>query len=269
MAADPSRPETVYVGTEPVHLYRSEDAGASWVELESLQRLPEAVRDKWWFPQYPHEGHVKSIYVDPRGPGRVYLALEHGGLLRTDDRGETWEEISDGIEYLDIHLVDGDPARENVVFAATARGFYRSEDYGRDWILAQDGLSRDNLQGFAVCSGTQGSLFLTATRGTPPTWIRPSGAESAVFRSTDSGVSWRRLGGGLPTDMARAMGNVLGDPLDPGRLYLSASGWEPRLSQEQNVVAGGEVWTSADRGERWARVYEAPTPVRLLAVAAG
>ena len=65
VAVDPSDPQIVYAGTEPVHLHRSTDSGVTWEELQGLQRLPEEVREKWWFPQPPHDGHVKSIFVDP------------------------------------------------------------------------------------------------------------------------------------------------------------------------------------------------------------
>src|SRR5262245_48234706 len=55
LAMDPSHPATLYAGTEPVHVFRSQDAGDSWEELEALQRVPEDVQEKWWFPVYPHD----------------------------------------------------------------------------------------------------------------------------------------------------------------------------------------------------------------------
>jgi len=266
IAVDPSNPKSLYVGTEPVHLYRTVDAGDSWEELESLAQQPESIRDKWWFPVYPHDSHVKTIYVDPRSRGRVYVGLEHGGILRTDDGGKSWEEVSDGIEYLDIHMVGGDPAQENVVYAATARGFYRSDDYGHDWILAEEGLDRDDFHAFAAQPGPCTSLFLTATRGTPPSWVRPSGAEGAVFRSEDSGLTWQQLGGGLPENLKRAPEFLAVDPLDEARLYVSASDHQDRLPE--GIQAGGEVWVTADRGAIWSQVYEAKQPIRILCVGA-
>src|SRR5581483_8122580 len=105
LVSDRTSPGTVYVGTEPVALYRSRDAGATWEEIVSLRCQPEAIRDTWWGPAYPHQGHVRDICVDPSDPRRIYVALEHGGVMRSDDDGGTWEWLAEGFETLDIHVV--------------------------------------------------------------------------------------------------------------------------------------------------------------------
>jgi hypothetical protein len=68
VAVDPNDSQVVYAGTEPVSLFRSTDGGHSWAELRALKNQPESVKEKWWFPQYPHESHVLSIHVDGRDP---------------------------------------------------------------------------------------------------------------------------------------------------------------------------------------------------------
>ena len=265
LALDPSNPATVYAGTEPVHVYRSRDAGDSWVELEALQHVPEATREKWWFPVYPHEPHVLSIYVDAHDSHRVYVGLEHGGILRTDDDGASWEDVSAGIEYLDIHMVVGDPLQENLIYAATARGFYRSEDNGHDWVLSHDGLTRDYMHDFVVHPGASSTLFMTTANGTPPAWMRATRAESALFRSKDNGMSWQQLGGGLPENMERMIWNVVAYPVDENRLYAGAGDYAPNLPK--GATPGGELWSSEDRGDTWSRIYNASSPVRKLCVA--
>ena len=87
VAVDPTDDRIVYAGTEPVRLFRSEDRGDTWEELKSLQQMPEEVKRNWWFPRPPHQGHVRHIYIDPENPKCLYLALEHGGIVRSFDRG--------------------------------------------------------------------------------------------------------------------------------------------------------------------------------------
>jgi photosystem II stability/assembly factor-like uncharacterized protein len=266
LAADPANPEVIYAGTEPVRLYRSNDGGRSWAELEGLQRMPDAVRERWWFPIYPHEAHVLSIWVAPGDSRQVYAGLEHGGILRSDDGGLSWEDVSAGIEYLDIHMVASDFRRESLAYAATARGFYRSDDFGRDWQLCGSGLTRDYMHDFVVLPGARSRLFMTTANGTPPNWLRETHAESAVFRSDDEGESWRQLGGGLPASMELMLWNIAGDPEDAARLYAAAGDWARNLAAGDG--GGGEVWASVDGGDSWRRVVQAGSPVNKVCVQA-
>lgn len=253
---NPTNAHAVYVGMEPVALYRSRDAGGTWEDIESLRRQPEWVRETWWSPAYPHESHVRDVYVDPRDANRIYVALEHGGVMRSDDDGRSWENLIDGFETLDIHVVRTHPLHSHIVYAATARGVYRSEDFGREWVRTQDGLSYDHTGGFVVSRGEPTALFLSAARGTPPSWARPTGAEASVFRSDDDGSTWQRLGGGLPAQAKGAYRSLIADPLDPDRVYVGVVDPKPT------------VWGSADRGDTWSVLHEATGSARLLCIAA-
>src|SRR5581483_11428801 len=95
VALDPTGDRVVYAGTDPVHLYRSEDGGDTWQELTSLQALPEDThrklgeheksdlpshdshfrhrRQDWWFPVEPHKGHILQIFVHPDDPKFLIL----------------------------------------------------------------------------------------------------------------------------------------------------------------------------------------------------
>jgi hypothetical protein len=263
---DPSSPETVYAGMEPVALFRSRDAGDSWEELVNLRRQPDATRDKWWFPQYPYDGHVKSMHIEPHDSCRIYVAIEHGGFMRSDDGGETWEDITAGIEYIDCHVVRSHPTQENIVFGGTARSLYRSEDYGRDWVMVDSGITQDDIVAFTVLGGESPALFLTATHGSPPSWLRPTGAEAAVYRSTDDGVTWQQLGGGLPELIIRPTNGLRSDPIDADRVYLSDSEFSGNYAVAGGAVKGGEIWMSPDRGDTWSLVHTEPMPIQLLAV---
>lgn len=265
LAFDPSHPARIYAGTEPARLYRSDDAGGQWAEVEGLQTLPDHVTDRWWFPQPPHESHVLSICVDPRDSRVILVGLEHGGIFRTEDSGERWEDLSAGIEYLDIHVVAVDPSLEHVCYASTARGFYRSEDDGRTWTISETGFTRDYFHDMIVQPGPSSTLFLATANGIPPTWLRHGRAQSAIYRSGDAGQSWQQLGGGLPDAMERMPWALVADPLIEDRIYAGLADYPSTLPP--GTEAEGEVWLSEDRGGSWMRIGETPSPVRALAVA--
>ena len=132
VTVDPSDPEVVYAGTEPIRLYRSEDRGESWEELTALLELPPEVRAQWTYPRPPHREHIRHIFVSPEDPREIYLCLEHGGIVRTFDRGASFEDVSRGIDYLDIHHIDAAPDGAGPMFTATARGFFSATNPAPD-----------------------------------------------------------------------------------------------------------------------------------------
>ena len=117
----------MYVGIEPIHLYRSEDGGENWEELVGVQALPSQVKAKWSYPRPPHREHVRHIFVHPDDSSILHVCLEHGGIIRSFDRGKNWEDVSGGIDYLDIHHISSAPGRKDLYFVASARGFFKAK----------------------------------------------------------------------------------------------------------------------------------------------
>jgi len=244
--------EVVYAGTEPVHLYRSEDRGDTWEEILSLQELPEEIRRKWWSP-VSGVGHIRHIFVHADDPRIIYLSLEHGGIVRSLDRGASWEDVSGGIDYIDIHMVASLPKSFSRYYASSARGFFTSEDPADGWVRAENGFTRDYFHDFVLLrsradDGYPTMLIATADKS-PGSWNRPERARSAMFRSDDGAQSWRRVGEGLPDVLTAMISTIVGDPLDKGTAYAGLG--EVSRGHAHGPAGPGRILVSRDRGESW------------------
>jgi photosystem II stability/assembly factor-like uncharacterized protein len=266
VAVDPTDDRVVYAGTEPVHLFRSEDGGDTWEELAALPAMPEEVRQKWWTPYPPHTGHVRNVFIHPDDPRILYVCLEHGGVVRSFDRGATWEDVSDGIDYVDMHLLANLPGSKERYYVTSARGFFTSEDPARGWVRAEEGMTRNYFHDFLFLpparAGAAPQMLISAGDGSPGVWRRESqSARAALFRSDDCGESWYRVGHNLPEDMPAFMWALTPHPTDPGAVF-GGVGAVNRGQAEDTPSNGsvalddapGDVLLSRDRGDTWERL---------------
>jgi photosystem II stability/assembly factor-like uncharacterized protein len=138
LAYDPAATGVVLAGTEPAAILISEDGGTTWRECPEVAELRE--RHGWYLPYSPGAGCVRGFAFHGR---RVYAAVEVGGLLRSEDGGQTWRLVEGssgdprsvpmGAIHPDVHSVAVHPSSPDLVLAPTGGGFYRSADGGRSW----------------------------------------------------------------------------------------------------------------------------------------
>ncbi len=84
----------VYAGTEPSNLYQSGDDGRTWEALPGLLDIPSA--PTWSFPPRPWTSHVRWIAPHHLDPDLLFAGIELGGVMRSRDRGQTWEDRKPG-----------------------------------------------------------------------------------------------------------------------------------------------------------------------------
>ena len=133
----------LYVGTEPAHLFHSDDLGERWNEVAGVCAVPSASR--WFFPPPPHQAHVKSIAFEPGNPKAIYLSIEQGGLLKSADGGASWEELNGFDE--DVHRLLIRPSDPGAFYITGGNGLYhsggrRAELGAADQPFHEDRLSR-------------------------------------------------------------------------------------------------------------------------------
>lgn len=214
------RSELLYAGVEPAGVYRSSDYGQTWTELDAIYKLP--TYKEWWFPPPPHIAHVTSFVLHPSDVKTVYAGVEVGGVIVSHDGGRTWQELHEGL-HDDIHWMAssplsqigrGDGGEGFVLYAATAAGFYRSDDDGDSWDRSDSGMDRHYAYCVARVAGEAERLLLVAASG-------PSAHDSILFRSDDGGAHWQKAMRGLPASSIDGRMKIAADPQNDGVCYVS------------------------------------------------
>jgi photosystem II stability/assembly factor-like uncharacterized protein len=274
LALDPSNPKVVYVGTEPTALWKSEDEGKTWKELAGVRKLADD--RQWTYPVPVIQPHLRSIAVHPHNSKKLCLAGQVGGVLLSDDGGDSWRDVRYPID-LDVHSVTFDPSDSQVIYAATGGGenfpdptpppkgrpLYRSKDGGASWESVSDSLERTYSVPVRVHPRDSKTLFIGVAEEPPPLWLkRSTKANGALMRSSDRGASWQHLGSGLPSPFQSMVECIEFDLDQPDHVFIGTGGEGARFIKLEE----GEIFHSADRGDHWEKVPLAFPIIYALAV---
>jgi photosystem II stability/assembly factor-like uncharacterized protein len=233
--------ERLFAGTLPAHLFVSDDGAASWCELTALRNVPSA--PKWSFPPPPHQGHVLDVGVLEE---KLYVGIEVGALLRSDDAGASFTELAVNADAseVDIHRLVLHPKQPRRIIAATGWGMIRSDDAGASWRRSERLPGIDYPIPLVAHPDDADLLFVAGGEGWPPNWYQLGRSRAKIARSRDGGRTWQRLLGGLPDGQRPTFGGLALEAWDGGFAVLAAD-------------TDGQIYESADGGERWSVVAEA------------
>jgi photosystem II stability/assembly factor-like uncharacterized protein len=232
----------VYAGTEPSRLFRSVDRGETWRELEGLLELPS--RPTWSFPPRPWTSHVRWIAPSPHDADLLLVGIELGGLMRSTDGGETWQDHRPGAQR-DVHSLAWHPRVRGRAYEAGGGGTALSEDAGETWQPADEGRDRHYTWSVAVDPDDPALWYVSAS--TSPFAAHGGGDPQARIYRRRTGEVWRALGGGLPDQL-------------PAMPYALVAG-EARLFAG---LADGQIWESSDGGDSWRACTFEGDPITAL-----
>ena len=243
---------TLFAGTSPAGLYRSDDFGESWQEITSIHDGPD--RDKWTFPPPPHIPHVKQVVFHPAEPETLFALVEQGALLRSTDDGRTWTDLAayseaHDVAYRDVHRLLIDPDDTDRWFLATGEGLYRSRDGGASFdhlIRRGERLGYPDFLFFDPAD--RRTVFVGGSHLNPGQWYRSGIAESTVMRSDDDGDTWVEMTSGLPNPVVGAFEAMSLHCWDGGMMMVAGT-------------ATGEVYGSDDSCASWVCLDDDVMPV--------
>ena len=238
-------PDTVYAGVEDAALFRTQDGGQTWHELPALRSHPSGA--SW----QPGAGGMclHTILLDPRRPGRIFIAISAAGVFRSDDTGATWRPVNRGLRSEGIpdpaaevghcvHRIAMHRSRPDVLFMQKHWDVMRSDDAGESWREVSGNLPSDFGFPIDVHAHEPETIYVVPIKSDSEHY--PPDGTLRVYRSRTGGNEWEALTNGLP--QRHCYVNVLRDAmavdaLDPCGVYFGTS--------------GGQVYGSADAGDRW------------------
>ena len=203
-------------------------------------------------------GRVTAVEGTASSPFTFYMGSTGGGVWKTENAGETWENISDGFfkagSIGSVEVADSDP---NVIYVGTGSdaprgnisagiGVYKSTDSGKTW--KHSGLRHGGQIGKIIAHPNNPDLVYAAVLGN----IFGPNEERGVFRSKNGGETWENIL--FINDKTGAIDINL-DPNNPRILF--AGFW--RVERKPwTLIDGSEdggVYKSVDGGDNWERVH--------------
>ena len=214
-----------------------------------------------WEPIFDKEGtsSIGDIAISPTNPDLIWVGTGEAnnqrssswgdGVYRSENAGKTWQHMglrtSQHIGRIIVH-----PTNSNIVFVASAgplwasggeRGLYKSIDGGKTWKAVLTISPHTGVTEVAM-DPTDPSIMYAASfqRQRKAYSFVGGGPETAIYKSTDGGDTWRKVTEGLPKR-------------DMGRIGLAVSRSQPRTLYATIETNTTEVYRSDDYGESWTK----------------
>ena len=202
-------------------------------------------------------GRVVAVAGDPRDMNTFYFGGVCGGVWKTTDAGQYWENISDGyFSASSVGALEVAPADPNVIYAGTGEttiridvsigdGLYKSTDAGHSW--KHLGLKETRQIAKIRSHPENADLVYVAAFG----HAFGTNPERGVYRSKDGGATWENIL--HVSDKAGAIDLTI-DKNNPRIIY--AAFWEAYRNFWQ-ISSGGEdsgIWRSMDGGDSWEKI---------------
>ena len=194
---DARNPDRMYVAISAGGVYATEDGGRTWHPRNRgirVVHMPE---------RYPEFGQcVHKIVMHPARPERIFLQ-NHWGLYRSDNQGESWQDIAHGVPSdfgfaMVVHPHDPDCVYilpiESDEFRCTPEGrlrVYRTRNAGESWEPLTRGLPNKGAYETVLRDAMTADML-------DPVGIYFGTRSGQLYGSTDEGKSWKKMLEGLP-----------------------------------------------------------------------
>ena len=205
----------------------------------------------------PFRGGRSAAVTGVSGKANLfYMGSTGGGVWKTTDAGNTWQNISDGFFGGSVGAIAVSESDNNVMYAgmgektvrgnvSSGDGIWKTENAGKTWkhvgLKNSRHIPRMRIHpknADIVFAGVMGDLY------------KPT-QERGVYKSADGGENWKRV---LFSDENSGVVDLIIDPNNARILY--ATTWDVRRTP-YSLSSGGKgsaLWKSVDQGETWTNI---------------
>jgi photosystem II stability/assembly factor-like uncharacterized protein len=238
-------PDTVFAGAEDAAMFKTTDGGRTWRELSGLRKHGTGSQ---WQPGAGGLG-LHTILLDPTNHQRMYIAISAAGAFRTDDGGETWNAINQGLssKYIPdptaevghcVHRLALHPSRPEVVYMQKHWDVLRTDNAGDMWRRVSGDLPTDFGFVIDVHAHEPETIYVVPLKSDGERY--PLDGKLKVYRSKTGGDTWEPLTNGLPQENCYV--NILREAMcvdncESSGIYFGTT--------------GGQVYCSPDGGDHW------------------
>ncbi len=219
-----------------------------------------------WKPVFDNYGaySIGVVKADPHNFNTIWVgtgennhqrALGYGdGIYKSVDGGKSFKNM--GLkESRQIGGIVIDPRNTDIVFVACEgsawgpggeRGLYRTADGGNNWEKVLDISEHTGVNNVVIDPSNPDIMYATSEQRRRHYFTKIGGGpESAVYKSTDAGKTWRKIMKGLPSVDIGGMGIDV-SPVDPSVVYLIVEAAEDKSG----------FFRSTDKGESWEKMSD-------------
>ena len=211
-----------------------------------------------WEPAGPENvgGRITDIAIHPSDLSTMYIGAASGGIFKTSDGGNSWENVFADAPVISIGALAVDPKDKNTIYAGTGEanassysfignGIYKSTDAGVSW--DHIGLEQSAYIGRILVDHTNSDRLFVAACGT----LFTPNEQRGIYRSLDAGNSWERV---LFVSDSTAGIDIVQHPVNPDILY--AAMWERMrgITYRRSHGQTSGIYKSIDGGDSWSPV---------------
>lgn len=205
-------------------------------------------------------------------PLTYYMGITGGGLWKTTDAGQRWENISDGyFKTGSVGAITVAPSDPNVLYCGMGEhaprgvmtsygdGVYKSTDAGKTW--THIGLKESQHIARIIVHPDDPEVAWVAAQGA----LYGPNKERGIFKTSDGGKTWKNV---LFVNELTGCSELSIDPSNPRIMY--AAMWHHQR-KPHIVISGGEgsgLYKSTDGGESWSKIHKGlPKELGKMAIA--